>query len=131
MDRPGFFDCFALISFSEPVGEWVSHCLDFDVVTQGTSVIHAFKMLHEACGLVVESDLRRELDPRLRAAPEDDWNRFARVLRLGREVAIPTSNEESKTSVFAVVFKLDSACVPMRPLAKPQVARMAPTATAL
>ena len=48
------FSCWALIYPSLDVeGEWVAHCLDFDIVSQGTSPGHAGTMIREACGIVV------------------------------------------------------------------------------
>jgi hypothetical protein len=47
-------------------GEWVGHCLDFDVVTQGRDAKHAFEMLQESVGMVVVDDLESGRDPRAR-----------------------------------------------------------------
>ncbi len=56
-------------------GVWVAHCLDVDVVTQGHSPDHAFRMLLEAVAMVIEDDLNRNFEPLTRRAPEELWTR--------------------------------------------------------
>jgi predicted RNase H-like HicB family nuclease len=48
---------------SEISGQWVSHCLNFDVVSQGDSPEHAYQMALEATELVVLDDLAHGLNP--------------------------------------------------------------------
>jgi hypothetical protein len=38
--------------------QWVAHCLQYDVVTQGTSPAHALDMIFEAVAIVLIEDLR-------------------------------------------------------------------------
>ena len=57
-------------------GIWVAHCLDFDVVSQGTSLSDAMGMIREAVELTVIDDLGRGLDPHLRRAPKEEWDAF-------------------------------------------------------
>ena len=55
-------------------GEWVGHCLDLDVVTQGTSLEHVLSMLGEACFMTVCDDVRSGRDPLDRRAPQSYWD---------------------------------------------------------
>ena len=56
-------------------GQWTSHCLDLDIVSQGNDPAHALAMLEEAVTLCVLNDLLDGLDPRqVRAqAPDESW----------------------------------------------------------
>lgn len=57
-------------------GEWVSHCLDFDVVMQGRSLQEAFDALLESMTMVVLDDIKAGRDPHARRAPKAEWDRF-------------------------------------------------------
>ena len=60
-------------------GQWVSHCLDMDIVSQGNDAAHALEMICEAITLNVEwaiEDGRPAFE--LRPAPSEDWDRFER-----------------------------------------------------
>jgi len=62
--------------------QWVAHCLDFDVVTQGNSLEHALFMGREAVDVVVKSDLEAGHDPFERnQAPDEDWDRLFHLLK--------------------------------------------------
>ena len=67
----------------EIAGEWIGHCLDFDVVTQGTSLKHVMGMLVEACGLVAADDVQNGRDPQARRAPVEFWEDMHRLLARG------------------------------------------------
>jgi len=54
-------------------GQWIAHCLDFDVVTQGNSLAHAMTMAHEAITLTISDDLNEGRDPAERRAPQEFW----------------------------------------------------------
>lgn len=65
-------------------GQWVAHCLNIDLVTQGNSIEHAFEMAREAVLLVVEDDLRNSLDPLDRpSAPPDCWASVQDIMQQG------------------------------------------------
>jgi predicted RNase H-like HicB family nuclease len=67
--------------------QWVAHCLDLDIVTQGNSVEHAFEMLSEAVGMTVCDDLEAGRNPRRRkTAPQASWDEWDRVLKHGHRV---------------------------------------------
>lgn len=86
-----------LVNPSEIAGQWVAHCLNLDVVTQGDSVQHAFAMVEEAVRLVIEDDLAQGLDPLERPqAPEDRWQVANSVLKSGHP--LPSIDDPSKIS---------------------------------
>ena len=61
-------------------GQWVSHCLNWDLVSQGNSPSHAAQMVAEAIGLAMHDDAADDLDPdERRPAPAEFWTRFHRV----------------------------------------------------
>jgi len=55
-------------------GVWIAHALEFDVVTQGTSLAHAIQMVQEAIAMVVADDLKHGRDPYSRRAPDKYWD---------------------------------------------------------
>lgn len=70
--------CFHFVAYpaEDLPGQWVAHCLDFDVMSQGDSLRHSLAMLSEALTIVVhESDLSRH-----KRAPEEDWEEFRKVM---------------------------------------------------
>lgn len=68
-------------------GEWVAHCLNLDVISQGRSVREAIDAVCEAVTMVVEADLARGVDPLKReSAPEEFWESFSSILRRGQPV---------------------------------------------
>ena len=68
-------------------GEWVSHCLDFDLISQGLSPTDALDAIREAIVMVLEDDLANGLDPLERPrAPERDWVIFNSVLERGHPI---------------------------------------------
>jgi predicted RNase H-like HicB family nuclease len=63
-------------------GQWVGHCLDLDLVTQGDSLRDAVESIGEAVDLVLESgDV-----PRYKRAPQSFWDLFVSVLSEGERV---------------------------------------------
>jgi len=67
-------------------GEWVGHCLDLDVVTQGTSLQHAMRMLGDACYMTVCDDVQAGRDPQDRRAPQPFWDCMFNMVAHGRTV---------------------------------------------
>lgn len=68
-------------------GQWVAHCLDFDVVSQGNSPIHALHMMMEATTIVVADDLARGADPFARKAPDSDFDEFMAIRKAAQRIA--------------------------------------------
>lgn len=54
-------------------GQWVGHCLDVDVVSQGDSMKHAYEMTREAVEMIVLDDLNVGREPAQRSAPREEW----------------------------------------------------------
>ena len=58
-------------------GQWIAHCLELDIVTQGNSEQHALEMLDDALRLVAYENLRAGQPPfEFCSAPPEDWQRF-------------------------------------------------------
>jgi predicted RNase H-like HicB family nuclease len=62
-------------------GEWLAHCLDLNVMSQGRSLFHALDMIVEAVDLVLEEDFKAGLDPFGRSASPEDWAAFAEHMK--------------------------------------------------
>jgi predicted RNase H-like HicB family nuclease len=78
------FSCWAIIQPAEDIpGQWVAHCLDLDVVTFGSSIEQALKLLREATAMTICDDLNRGADPAERQAPQELWTPLYRILREG------------------------------------------------
>jgi predicted RNase H-like HicB family nuclease len=98
--------------------EWVAHCLDFDVVTQGRDAKHAFEMLQEAVGMVVVDDLQAGRDPRARRAPEEHWQRMSKMLdsaeRRPATEQPPLESPPGAVYIYEIIFSAVRR-VPARP----------------
>lgn len=67
---------------------WVAHCLNWDLVSQGSSPSDAAKSVAEAIVLAIEEDTAAGVDPDDRpAAPTEDWEIFQRTLQSAMRVA--------------------------------------------
>jgi len=69
---------------SDLPGQWVAHCLELDVVSQGNNLHQAHQMLMEACAMVLIDDLVAERDIYDRRAPKEFWDRLFDVVRHGK-----------------------------------------------
>ncbi|MFO0586766.1 MAG: hypothetical protein U0441_04475 [Polyangiaceae bacterium] len=68
-------------------GQWVAHCLDMDVVTQGSSISHALHMLVEAVAMSIVHDQQHGKDPFAgRRAPEEYWEELYSLQERGERV---------------------------------------------
>lgn len=67
-------------------GEWVAHCLDLDVVSQGNSLKNAFDMVIEATLMVVCDDLNAGRDPLERRAPKKFWDPMWAIVQKGNKL---------------------------------------------
>ncbi len=61
-------------------GRWIGHCLELDVVSEGSSYAHALEMVLEATGMIVKDDLQNGRDPFERRAPKEFWRHPARLI---------------------------------------------------
>ena len=92
-------------------GEWVAHCLELDVVSQGTSLKHAMSMLSEACFMTVCDDLIASRDPLDRRAPAEYWNELYNIINHGMKVDF-ASLDETKVHSTACQVQFKFALVP-------------------
>jgi predicted RNase H-like HicB family nuclease len=69
-------------------GLWVSHCLDFDVISQGETPQDAIDAVTEAVAMTVVDDLHSDLDPSERRAPAEFWDRLVHILKHGDQVKL-------------------------------------------
>ena len=89
-------------------GQWVAHCLDLDVVSQGTSLQHAVEMVGEAIGLTAVEDLIASRDPLIRRAPEEFWADLYTLLREGKKVENPSELLSAKSPrISALVGQME------------------------
>lgn len=81
------FTCWALIQRAEDIeDQWIAHCLDVDVVTQGSSAQHAFEMVYEATRSVLYDDIAGRREPLSRRAPDEFWDVLWRVVQAGEKI---------------------------------------------
>jgi predicted RNase H-like HicB family nuclease len=107
-------------------GEWVAHCLDFDVMSQGNSLEHALHMVREAAILVAVEELNAGREPTARRAPEESFQELRGLLERGAKVPLrdaETPSAGSRVTLCATQFELrferiDSSCE-MVPLSVP------------
>ena len=77
-----------LLSAPDVPGEWISHCLDWDIVSQGRSPQHAMAMLCEAIMLSIQEDISDDMSDQPRPkAPDELWKQFAAVRKRGTQLS--------------------------------------------
>lgn len=94
--------------------QWIGHCLDLDVVSQGDSPADAFKMVSEAVDLVVADDRAQGLHPLGRQAAPLSWRSVHGEMLLTPEHELPTSNPpaiEDRTFALRIIVELPVAPV--------------------
>ena len=106
------FQCWNTVFPAEDLpGQWVAHCLDLDVVTQGDSVEHALKMLSEAASMVLSDDIRCGRDPMDRRAPRKYWDQMWKMMRspaCGKVEDLKTALSRNPHGLIAqVVFRVN------------------------
>jgi len=88
-------------------GQWVGHCLEFDVVSQGDSLDHAIRRVLDATTMVVADDLHKHRDPRQRRAPEDYFETLSRVISSGQKVPLDLAlADKRRKRIYAIPFRL-------------------------
>lgn len=94
-----------LVTRSHVEGQWTSHCLNLDIVSQGNSIEHAFDMAKEAVILCMRDDIDAGLDPLDRpSAPMECWVPFFEIIR--NPIAFGSLKPEQQSSVQAVAGQL-------------------------
>ena len=89
-------------------GQWTSHCLELDVVSQGTSLAHALDMGVEAAFQAIVDDIDDGLDPRDRPrAPREHWDALFSVVNSGEQVTMKEVHEDgSRLESFAALIEV-------------------------
>lgn len=103
------FNLWVLVTPAEDVpGEWVGHCLDLDVVSQGVSSESALEATKEAVLMVLRDALGEDRHPMegRRRAPQGYWNQLSLVLRDGVTSETKGDRLALRSEVQAMATKL-------------------------
>jgi predicted RNase H-like HicB family nuclease len=85
------YTCWVLVERDPAITDgysWVSHCLHFDVMSQGRTAAEAIERVKEAASMAIVDDLNAGLDPLDRSAPEEDWARLQHIIEHGKPVIL-------------------------------------------
>lgn len=82
-------------------GQWLGHCLELDVVSQGNSLRQALEMVKEAIETILVADVQKGLDPARHRAPQEDWDRLWQ--RLQGAYPRPLAEVATREPAFVVV----------------------------
>ncbi len=94
-----------LVTRSDISGQWLSHCLDLDIMSQGSSIEHALESLREAMLVCIADDDEHGLNPFDRgAAPDECWVPFWGVMK--EHIPLDSVPESQRSQISAVVAKL-------------------------
>ena len=101
-----------LIHSAEDVpGQWIAHCLNWDLISQGDSPSHAAKSMAEVIVLAIDEDASEGLRADDRGpAPATYWDVFRRTQQDGARVAAGDVDRLAKKSrlVVAAVMYLET-----------------------
>lgn len=115
------FNAWVVIRRAEDVqGAWVAHCLDFDIVSQGSDLQDALRMIVEALSLCFEDDLRADRLPPMRPAPDALWQELLGIQREGVPVGDEELKDDSKIGLVALQLQLDVLRVSVQKAARAQ-----------
>lgn len=102
-----------IVTPSEVKGQWVAHCLNIDLVTQGDSVQHAFAMALESVRTVVADDLKQGLDPLDRKeAPEECWKLMNETVRHGQPMSTVEDLSRIRVAVGQIAIRVPAEALP-------------------
>lgn len=68
-------------------GQWIGHVLEHDIISVGNSARHALDMVQEATAMLLAGDLAGGRAQARDRAPEEDWQKFERIVGKGDRVA--------------------------------------------
>lgn len=92
---------FALSPCEDIPGQWISHCLELDSISQGNTIEHALNMGIEAALMILEADQKTKINSLNRRAPDNFWNDLYYALdwapKLMFRDVIQYTNEDTKT----------------------------------
>jgi len=102
------FPVWILLKKAEVEGQWIGHCLELDVVSQGDGAKHAYEMAVEAAKLAMQWDLEEDLDPRQRPqAPADCYDDLHFLIDRGSRMEVDEALDDGGFSVIAVRVSFD------------------------
>ncbi len=92
------YSCWILVEQAEDLpGVWVSHCLNFDIISQGDTPQVAVESLVEAVMMAMSDDLLEHHEPTERTpAPTEDWDRLRVTLEGARKVKLSEVPRDAK-----------------------------------
>jgi hypothetical protein len=85
-------------------GVWQAHCLDMDIVEQGSSMEEAIEAAATSAAITIEEDLQAQEDPYRRRAPEEFWDELDRICLDGQAATVEEIFEMSTSAnVYAAL----------------------------
>jgi hypothetical protein len=96
------YSCWIVVEPAEDMaGTWVSHCLNFDLVSYGDSPTDAMKSVCEAIEDAVIDDFEHQRDPSQRGAttPPECWTLLNKILELRKTVKLAEVPAEAKVKL--------------------------------
>lgn len=88
---------------------WVSHFLELDIISQGSTPLLAMQMLVEAVIVAVTDDLEEGLNPADRGkAPQEQFDKVLKVVNAGQQVKLSdVENNSDLVLVTQLAFAFD------------------------
>jgi predicted RNase H-like HicB family nuclease len=88
-------------------GQWIAHCPELDIVTQGNSPSHAIRMVIEATGECIIDDLNEGLEPlEVRGLDEAVARQCDRLFKSGTKMtSLDEADREADKEGFAIAFQ--------------------------
>lgn len=117
MTETRLFSGWVYISRAEDLpGVWVAHCLDFNIVSQGDSPVHALEMVHEALTGTLVDDIARGFDPDKRRSETDpsDWALLLQLLKRASKIGVREMDELARVHTWTV-FATQLSVAVLRP----------------
>lgn len=96
------YNFWVVVRSCEIEGQWTAHILELDLVTQGNSIEHAFKMAGEAAGMVVVEDLKADRDPLTRRAPAECYAELASIVMRNTPINMPLKDMPQDPSLVVL-----------------------------
>lgn len=95
------YSCWVVVERAADVPDlWVSHCLNFDILSQGDSPREALESVCEAVGMSLLDDLMERIEPSQRAAaPHEYWVRLKEILDRGNSVKFSEVPDGAKVRI--------------------------------
>lgn len=102
--RPRHYNIWFVVKPAPDVkGQWIVHCLDVDVVSQGNSPAHAFQMGAEAATLFIFDELDAGREPLCCRAPDEYWDELRKIMKHGERADFDEEWMDGDTSVHMAV----------------------------